>query len=290
MIERRPRMWRFSLMYAIGALLTSAWPGPASAIQRGVSVAITLGDQPPVLASPVFDPQDQEHPVTLDITDGFGNHGRADAKVVDAVVPQVSGAAQVRAASSGAGKSFAEAVIDVHLSYGITLVGPNPLVSPAPIVFRGVTSIIANAFDLVASTSLTYAGGVLTAVDAGLGQPLLGILGVGWTAPDCAGACTLVDPFTYSSLISLNDGLPVDVAVTGHLDIKATTPDEFASGTLMIDPYIYLDPLWSLAHPEYHLVIEAGIGNTAPVPVPGTGLLLAPALLALYMRREDAAR
>ena len=47
------------------------------------------------------------------------------------------------------------------------------------------------------------------------------------------------------------------------------------------DPYLFVDPTFLASNPGYSVMVSPGIGNTAPVPEPGTTLLLGSGLVAL---------
>lgn len=269
---------------AIACLLAATW-GEALAVSRGVTITTELGDQGPVSAKLVFDPNDTTHSLVRDLDDGVGNAAHAQASVVDAPVPQVSGGASVTAA--GAGHSLARAVIDVELSYGITLEGPNPQVV-APIVFTGITHLSATGAGVDASTALTWDGGPLAPLAPVIAEPLPGAPGFGWRLPGCAARCVVSDGFSFSSVIGANGGLPVNVAVYGHLDVVAKQPNQQVSGVLMIDPYAFLETDWALAHPDYRLVIEVGIGNAQVVPLPPAWQTALAALVPLLGWRRRA--
>lgn len=240
-------------------------------------LVVAIGDPGPYLAV--------ETESTGPLADGLGNQAIATSTWKAFPHPTVQGTAGALAGSNASvGPTFARATVDIRFSYGITLSGPSGPAVSAPIFFQGRTSGSGSGPGVSGSTVFQYTGGPLTELGGSTATPLAFEPGVTWTLdPGCATGCGFDHTFTFQSVIGL--GNPFSLLLEGLLDVEADEPGEGSFGEIMIDPYIYLDPAWAAAHPEYTLVIEPGVFNV--VPEPATAWLLLAGLGALGRCRRE---
>lgn len=225
-----------------------------------------LGDGPPFVTTSTTD-------TGLD-ADGFGNAASATATVSAFPGAAVAGSAVATAAVGGAYPSYARSTVAVEYRYGITLTGPSSV--SAPIRFEGRTRGSATAAGTTARTVFEYTGGTVSELGVATGSPLVfGVPGIEWILdPSCGLGCGFDHEFTIASTIqSLLPNLSVVLRV--EIDLEANEPGESLSASMSIDPYIYLDPAWAAANPEYTLVVDPLVAN---IPEPSTALLLLTAL------------
>jgi hypothetical protein len=265
------------VVFAIAAASAVALPDTAQALSATNTITLVTGAAAPATSPSIVIGFQSLGP----LLDSGGNGAYAEAAVTDLPGPTVSGEASATAGPAGPTASFAQATIDVRLSYGITLNGPSSSVS-APIFFQGNTSASGAGSSVAATTALTYTGGTLVEISGSTATPRVGQPGVEWILdPNCSTGCGFDHSFTFTSFI--NPG-SYSVVLEGLLDVVADDPDEQSAGTIFLDPYIYLDPAWAAANPEYSLTIEPGVGN---VPEPATALLLLAGVGVLGLGRRS---
>lgn len=91
---------------------------------------------------------------------------------------------------------------------------------------------------------------------------------------------------TYQGSFSVTAGSSLRIALRAlvwrRFDDRAPS-----AASAEIDPYFQIDPAWAVTHPGYSLVFDAGVGNSAPLPLPepSAALLTMSGLVALAVRR-----
>ena len=248
------------------------------------------------------------------VTGPIGNLANASFTISNQPTPSLS---LFATGNNGDGSSLffaASGLATASYAYTFTVAGPSLGVA-VPVIFRGNTSgtILASGsaprFYNEAGTRLVADAPNIGATfhDLGTVGTLPNILSCGGTGlnPNCLNvgwgsksSASVPSDNTYSASYlygaTLNSGdtgsITIDAIARGGLT-GALTGSGFTTGTstAFIDPFIFIDPTFLAANPGYFIQVEAGVGNTAPVPLPAALWLISPALLGLGFKHRRTA-
>ena len=82
---------------------------------------------------------------------------------------------------------------------------------------------------------------------------------------------------------------PIQQCVHGRESGRNDAAGDERDGSAYADPYVYIDPVFASAHPEYSFIFSEGVGNTlaqaaAPEPTTFSAIALSGACLFLFGR------
>jgi hypothetical protein len=181
----------------------------------------------------------------------FAIDGVAAATAYDSIRPEVSATSSEETFSSAG------------LSYQFAEIGPQTI----PVSISAIGLLVADV--------QAPGGGVLAISSAGI--TINGPDGTIYTASACASAtpsdCDGFGGFVTEFNIPMNlvTNTPYTVSILAGSE---TSGPVSASG--LADPFLFADPSFTAAHPDYQLILSPGVGNAPPlaIPEPATWFLL----------------
>jgi hypothetical protein len=299
----RQSLTRLAALISAASWLAIPALGEAVTISGFVEAEVSNQGNPVTLAyTPVAVPGSfSAGPIT-----GSSGDNTTEGQVTVALGPLLPAlAASASGHDAGGSIDAAHTIVNMSLSYAFTIVGPQPV--PVPVLFEGSTfgalSSSGDATRLVDSVGTRLR---IVALDiAGTFAPVgtqggqapdyyasnAGMVNLGWGAqafgPVAYGG--YVSSFAWGADIAAGQSgtITLTTLVNGGTAGVLQGNGIFASGiaSTMIDPWIHIAPDWLADHPGYSIVVEAGVGNVAPVPEPGTLALLGCGLAAIGLRR-----
>ncbi len=196
--------------------------------------------------------------------------------------------------------------IQSTLSYDFTIAGPTGSAPVfVPIEIQGSTygtvggvktaSFSGTRLTLSSTNSLQnlHLVGTQGGTAADIYQPNGNVIDFSWGKDYLNGVTPYTDysaSFLYgASILSSATYVPGQNSVLLHMILQGSssvsdTPlNAPVTGTASagIDPYIYIDPTWLAAHPEYTLIVDSAVGNSPVVPLPAAAWLFGSGLIGL---------
>ena len=211
---------------------------------------------------------------SIEVNGGVGNFGTfttPGSSITLSSLPNPS----ITASTTGLGPNDSNNEFSAEglLEYYVVITGGQQG-DPVPLTVAGSLSTSASGGDSgdvinsTASIGLTfYSGNYGASESVGCGNVARG---EDCSNPTWSGTLTAIAGEGYSNVIS--------IAVT-------TTVESAGTATAFADPYVYIDPAFLAANPEYSLTLN--VGNTpASTPEPSTLLLASSCLLGLFIARR----
>jgi len=306
--RREPGAARTSLPRLAALAVATAWiaiPAVGQAVTISGSVAAEVSNQGNVVTQ-VFTPVTSPGSFSAGPITGSGGDNTTEGQVTVALGPLVPAlAASASGHDAGMSIDAAHTSVNVSLSYGFTIIGPQP--AAVPVLFAGSTfGSLSSSGDATRLVDTVGTRLRIVALDiAGTFAPVgtqggqapdyyasnAGMVNLGWGAQ-------AFGPVPYGGYVSsFLWGADIEAGQSGTITLSTSMSGGtagvlqgngiFASGiaSTMIDPRIYIAPDWLADHPGFAVVVEAGVGNVAPVPEPGTFALLGCGLAAIGLRR-----
>lgn len=204
--------------------------------------------------------------------------------------------------------------VSINYTYALRIDGPMTGVA-VPYLFAGSTSGT-TSFSGNPASNFDSVGTSIDITSIGLGESFHGVGPQTGTLPGISffdsqharigwGTAAATD-VTYSSYTAsylygatLLSGpaaliLEVSTIINGGTSSTTTPTGVVSTGSAasMIDPYVYIDPIWLASHPGYSVVVDDGVGNSPiqSVPEPASWGLTVAGLVALVAGRRKLGR
>ena len=122
---------------------------------------------------------------------------------------------------------------------------------------------------------------------------------LGWGSRAAAPVSYVDYTSSYLFEADLTPGDVGSIAITGTVQggvtglLRPTGVPTFGTATAFVDPLISIDPAFLALHPEYVILVDAGIGNSAVAPIPepsSLALMMGGALGLVAYRRQSRIR
>jgi hypothetical protein len=304
---------RFHYRACQAALSLCLWPavGEAQTAVTGFTVSTAGTNGNPVLTTPTVAITGPGTFTTGPLVGPNGNTSRTSATVDFAnPLPSVS---LFATGGDPAGFTGTVGFATARLAYHFTVHGPIVPGLLVPILFSGATfaSVVQTGdpsqFFSTAGTSVEIdalhignsfrnagtTGTLPTVSPAGQLNPNGEILGWGSRAAAPVGYVDYTSSYLFEA--DLTPGDVGSIAITGTVQggvtglLRPTGVPTFGTATAFVDPLISIDPTFLALHPEYSIVVDAGIGNggVAAVPEPSSlALMMAGAFALVAYRRQ----
>ncbi|MBS0446124.1 MAG: hypothetical protein JSR59_09260 [Proteobacteria bacterium] len=292
-----PRPYRLPTF--VGGVVLAAMAAPAHAlVVVSGSVDATVGNQGNPATRQVVGVTGNGTYAAGPLT-GSGGDNTTEGNVEVSSTPSLVGHATGTTAASSLDAAYT--FVGASMSYGFTITGPSA--ASVPVRFSGITSgtlasqgdpqrlygdvgsrlsVVAQniAGTFAASGPQSGTAPTYLAFDAdtvSLGWGVQSSEPVGYTDYDASWTwgATLPEGLRGTLTLSISMRGGTTGQLTGLPVLTASTADA------RIAPFIFIDPGWLADHPGYAIAVDAGIGNTNPVPEPASAALMMGGLAAI---------